>query len=135
MSDTPPMPPPLPTPVDPDAPPESAEPLDVAVRLEVAARVAGALGITALALLMVAPCSCGGSMLVGGVLGAGAAWAGMRARGDEPSPGGRVWATTAMICGGLAAVILLLVAAAVGLSLIGQVLGILQAFEQTRDLI
>ena len=53
MSDTPPMPPPLPTPVDPDAPPERAEPLDVAVRLEVAARVAGALGITALALLMV----------------------------------------------------------------------------------
>ena len=97
--------------------------------VEVRARVAGALGITALALAMVAPCTCWSPMLVAGVLGVGSAWVGMRARSDLPSRAGAVWASTGIIGGVTALALTLLVALVIGGFLVLWVMGFVSSMQ------
>lgn len=73
-------------------------PWDVGV--EVRARVASILGGLSLALLMVAPCTCGGTVPFAGLLGAVALILGLRSRREEPlSPAGDVFALVAILTG------------------------------------
>jgi len=126
-----PEPPPLPSESVSEQELERSADIGMAVRT----RVAGALGITALALTMLTPCSCGGTLLVGGLLGAGAALAGARARNSEPDPAGRAWATSALWTGGLAAGIALLVALVLALALVLQVMGTIEAVQAMQSMI
>ncbi len=120
-----------------DGPPPLPSALDAELEggSEVRCRVTGALGITALALVMVSPCACGGTFLVGGLLGAGAAFAAVRARNEEPGPAGRVWATAGLWTGGLAAGISLLVLAGLAIVLALQVMGTIEMIQAIQGAI
>lgn len=102
--------------------------------VEARSRVAGSLGLTALSLVMIGPCTCFTTVFVGAILGAGAAIAGMRVRAEEPSRAGDAWAQTGIGAGGMAAVagvigILILI----GLAIM-QVLGTISFVEWVQSL-
>lgn len=105
------------------------------VAAEARARVAGALGLTALSLVMVAPCACGGTLPIGGLLGIGAAIAGLRAAAEEPSGAGRAWARAGTTTGVSAAMVTLVVLLLLGAAFIAQVLGAISAVESARQML
>lgn len=88
--------------------------------IEVRARVSAVLGGLGLALVMVAPCTCGGTVPVAGVLGGAGLVLGLRARREEPlSPAGEVFTLVAILTGAFTALSTLAVVLLVLLSLLG----------------
>lgn len=95
---------------DPRATTSSGVPFDPGI--EARARLAAALGLLAVALIMVAPCACFGTVPVAGALGAGGLLLGLRARSADPcSPAGRAYGQWGAITGGTAMVVFLVSAA------------------------
>ena len=107
-----------PTPVpDPNAPTGQGVPFDPGI--EARARLAAALGVLAVALIMVAPCACFGTVPVAGAMGAGGFMLGLRARSADPcSPAGRAYGVWGAITGGTA-VVLFMGAALIFLLIVG----------------
>ncbi|MFK7931327.1 MAG: hypothetical protein AB8H79_24300 [Myxococcota bacterium] len=71
--------------------------------IETRARLAAALGLLALSLVMLSPCSCGGTLPVGGIMGLGCMLFAMRVRASGPSRAGKAYALSGQYAGAIAA--------------------------------
>ena len=102
---------------------------DLDVTIEMQARLAAALGLVALTMVMFGPCGCGGTLPLAGPLGAGSALFGLRVRNLNPSRSAQAYATGGLLAGSLAALLVLAYTAAVGVVIALWVWGIASASQ------